>query len=63
MISDEEKIARKKSIDFARGNVRLEGIILTPEQEVLNERFIAGEISQEEFTSMSLEKIFSKVHG
>ena len=47
-ISDEERAIRKADIDFARGNVRLEGFILPPEVEEINRRFIEGELSGDE---------------
>lgn len=48
MISEEERILRKKAIDFARGSVRLEGCILDAEIERLNAEFIAGNLTNEE---------------
>ena len=48
MISEEERILRKKAIDFARGSVRLEGCILDAEIERLNAEFIAGNMTSRE---------------
>lgn len=45
MITVEERQRRKKAIDFARGNVRLEGCVLDAEIEWLNAEFIAGRLT------------------
>ena len=60
LISEEEKTRRQKTINFARGSVRYEGVILSNEQEALNERYINGELSQAEFSKMSLDFIFKR---
>lgn len=54
-ISDEERAKRKKGIDSARANVRLEGTILPPEIELINQRFIDGEIDIDEYVRLGLE--------
>jgi len=56
-IDEEERAKRKEAIDFARGSVRLEGIILPHELETLNQRYIDGEISDAEHTRLGLELI------
>ena len=48
LISLEEQVARQRGIDAARGSVRLEGFILTPEVEAISERYIRGELTAEE---------------
>lgn len=48
LISAEEGIARKAAIDFARGSVRFEGFVWSPQVEELAQRFIAGEITATE---------------
>lgn len=47
-ISEEERARRKAAIDFARGSVRFEGVVLSPEVEEINRRFIDGEITGDE---------------
>lgn len=47
-ISDQERARRKASIDNARGSVRFEGFILSPEVEQINRRFIDGELTRQE---------------
>lgn len=47
-ISEEERARRKASIDNARASVRLEGIILSPEIEQINQQFINGELTRQE---------------
>ena len=49
-ITDEERIRRQRSIDFARGSLQLSGGELTSETEALNARYIAGELSDHEHT-------------
>ena len=47
-ISAEERAKRQRAVDFARGSVRFEGFILSPEVEELNRRFIEGELTSNE---------------
>lgn len=47
-ISDEERARRKAAIDFARGSVRLEGVVLSDAVEEANRRFIDGELTGDE---------------
>ncbi|WP_010165160.1 antitoxin VbhA family protein [Sphingomonas sp. PAMC 26617] len=53
-ISATERARRHREVDFARGNVRHEGGILSDEIEQLNARYIAGEINSEALTSAIL---------
>jgi hypothetical protein len=39
-IDEAERARRKASIDYARGSVRFEGFVLSPEVEEINRRFI-----------------------
>jgi hypothetical protein len=48
---------RKANIDFARGNVRFEGFVLSPEVEEINRRFIDGELSGEEHVAAVLQAV------
>ncbi len=43
-ISAEERAKRQYAVDFARNSVRLEGIVLSPAVEAINQRYIDGEI-------------------
>lgn len=54
-ITDEEHARRREAVNFARGSVRFEGIVLSAEAEVLAERFINGEITLEEHTRRGIE--------
>lgn len=47
-LSDEERTARRRAIDFARGSTQLSWGELDPEVEALNARYIAGELSGDE---------------
>ena len=53
-ISDEERHRRRESVNFARGSVRLEGIVLSAAAEALAERFINGEITLAEHTRLGI---------
>ena len=47
-LSGEERMARQKAVDFARGSIELSGGGLSPEIEALNRRYIAGDLSSDE---------------
>ena len=49
-----ERARRIREVDFARGNIRHEGGILSDEIEQLNARYIAGEIDSDEMTGAIL---------
>ncbi|WP_242140481.1 antitoxin VbhA family protein [Sphingomonas sp. TREG-RG-20F-R18-01] len=53
-ISATERARRHREVDFARGNVRHEGGILSDEIEQLNARYIAGEIDSDALTGAIL---------
>ncbi|GHH25377.1 hypothetical protein GCM10008023_38700 [Sphingomonas glacialis] len=53
-ISATERARRHREVDFARGNVRHEGGILSEEIEQLNARYIAGEIDSDALTGAIL---------
>ena len=57
LISPEEKRRRQSVIDFARGSVRFEGIILNDDIEAINQRYINGEIEMAEHTRLCLARI------
>ena len=57
IISAEEKRRRQSVIDFARGSVRFEGIVLNDEIEAINQRYINGEIEMAEHTRLCLARI------
>lgn len=57
MITQEEKNRRQKVIDFARGNVRYEGVILSEEVETINQRYINGEFSDEEHSALGIAQL------
>lgn len=54
LITAEERAHRKAGIDQARASCRLEGIILPPEIEAINQRYIDGEISLDEHVQLGL---------
>ncbi|MDR3383934.1 antitoxin VbhA family protein [Cupriavidus basilensis] len=47
-IDEPERARRKAAIDYARGSVRFEGFVLSPEVEEINRRFIDGELTGDE---------------
>ncbi len=50
-ISDDERRRRAAAVATARASVRLEGFTLDADIEVLNQRYIDGEITSEELTA------------
>ena len=50
-ISADERVTRQREVDFARGNVRHEGGILSDEIERLNASYIVGEIDSDMLTA------------
>ena len=54
-ITEQERQRRRAAINFARGSVRLEGIVISAEAEALAERFINGEITTKEHTRLGLD--------
>lgn len=50
-ISDEEREWRQRSVDSARANVRLSGFVLDAGTEELARRYVAGELTGDEFTA------------
>lgn len=53
-ISASERARRHREVDFARGNIRHEGGILSEEIERLNARYVAGEIDSDKLTAAIL---------
>lgn len=53
-ISAEERAKRQRAVDFARGSVRYEGFVLSPEVEELNRRFIEGDLTSDEHVAETL---------
>lgn len=53
-ITEDERARRREAVNFARGSVRFEGVVLSAEAEALAERFINGEISLEEHTRLGI---------
>ncbi|HRE16438.1 MAG TPA: antitoxin VbhA family protein [Rhodocyclaceae bacterium] len=53
-ITEPEKEKRRKAVDFARGSVRLEGFILSQEEEALLTRYINGELTSDEVAGTGL---------
>ena len=53
-ISAEERQKRQDNLNFARGNVRLEGFILDDETEALYARYVNGELNRPELNAAIL---------
>lgn len=47
-ISDDERVRRKAAIDYARGSVCLEGLVLPAAVKEASRRFIDGELTGDE---------------
>lgn len=58
--ADMERGRRQASIDNARGSVRFEGFILSPEVEQINRRFIDGELTRQEHVEAIKAAVKSK---
>lgn len=50
-ISAEERERRIAQVNYARGSVRLEGFVISPEAEALYQRYIDGELTSTEVTA------------
>jgi len=61
-ISAKESAKRQRAIDFARGSVRFEGLIPSPEGEQIKQRFISGEITIEE-ALVEVGALYGQHHG
>ncbi len=48
-ITDDERQARRRSTDVARGSIFLSGFTLAPEAEAITERYVAGELDPDQF--------------
>lgn len=46
--------SRRQAVDFVRSNNRLEGLPVVPEAAALEERYIAGELSDQDFRTEML---------
>jgi hypothetical protein len=55
LISEAERDRRRAAIAYGRGSVRLEGFVVSPEAEALNQRYIDGELTREELTQAILK--------
>lgn len=44
----DQSATRLQAIDFARGSVRFEGVVLSTEVEEINRRYVAGEFDTQE---------------
>lgn len=56
-IAASEQAERQQRVDFARGNVQLEGYALDAETERIIERYVSGEIDGDELIQLSLSSI------
>ena len=54
-ITDAERARRQEAICYGRGSVRLEGFVVSPEAEALNQRYIDGELTREQLTQAILD--------
>lgn len=56
-ITTNEQAERRQRVDFAKGNVQLEGFALDAETERIIERYVSGEIDGDELIQLSLSSI------
>ncbi|MFG1404233.1 antitoxin VbhA family protein [Xanthobacter sediminis] len=59
-ISDEERRRRREAVSYATASVRLEGFVMSEEQERHAERFINGEIDLAEFVKVPHDPIIPR---
>jgi uncharacterized membrane protein len=52
-----ERSERQQRVDFARGNIQLEGFNLDAATESIIERYVKGEIDGDELIQLSLSSI------
>ena len=46
-----ERRRRRDGLTFARGSLRLEGFFISAEAEAIGERYVAGELTLDEFVA------------
>lgn len=56
-ITANEQVERQQRVDFAKGNVQLEGFALDAEAELIIERYVQGEIDGDEMIGQMLASI------
>ena len=61
MITQEEKQRRQELINFALGNVRFEGVVLSNLVEAINQRYINGEIDKLEHSQLCITQMKKEV--
>ncbi len=59
-ISDEERRRRREAVSYATASVRLEGFVVSEEEERHAERFINGEIDLAEFVKVRHDTLASR---
>ncbi len=57
VISENERAKRQQRVDFAKGNVELEGFKIDDETKQISEKYINGEITGDEH----VELIFARI--
>ncbi len=63
LITDEERLARGRGTDVARGSVFLSGFTLSAEAEAITERYVAGELDPDEFIAAIKQSTQSSAAG
>ncbi|WP_010189129.1 antitoxin VbhA family protein [Sphingomonas sp. PAMC 26605] len=61
-ISPEDRAERQRAVDFARGSVRYEGFVLSPEVEEIAARHIDGELTVDEFVA-AIQALYKSGEG
>lgn len=59
-ISEEERRRRQEAVNYATASVRLEGFVMSEEEERHAERFINGEIDLAEFVTVRRDTLPSR---
>lgn len=59
MITEEEKLKRRKEVEYAKASVGLEGIYLSDELLAISDEYIQGKLTSDEYSSKLLKAIDS----
>jgi len=57
MITEEEKLKRRKEVEYAKASVGLEGIYLSDELLAISDEYIQGKLTSDEYSSKLLKAI------
>jgi hypothetical protein len=59
-ITAQERARRQAQLDYARGSLRLEGFVASEEVEIIGRRYVDGEISLKEHSTLIRQRYGSE---